>query len=329
MSTDAADRVLGSWIVGCLGLACGAPVQDAEVTGPAPVAVAAPSEPKEPANDLPANDLPANDLPANDLAEWYAGPPGVEERLMAVDSLEVLSIDPSDWDQHDPKHFRRYGVLGSVQVTDPAQRDTIVRELFRNFHTETKFRVGAPYCFVPRVGLRATDAQGTIDLVICYECSQMLSYTGAEHTSHLMIHGFGRKELRETLMRARIELATEHDFYSPELDVRFELVSAPGPRALADFERGAAAALRGCFLKDYETGGGEPAVFTASVQVARHGRITVDKIEELDPELDLGRCVAKALTRLRLAKAKADAQLEVRVSMRLRPPKGWPPKVAD
>lgn len=176
-----------------LALACGAPPDS---PAPAP-----------PAQPLAA---PAPPAPADAPISPYDPPPGVEDRLLAMTSLELFSVDPGHRHDHG---FRGYGVLGSVVVHDRAAIQAMIRGLFDNFRPPPELRqpfgVGAAYCFEPRLGVRATDAAGTVDLLICYECGRMHAWSPEFRESWILYFGLGQDALRAPLLAAGVPFAPD------------------------------------------------------------------------------------------------------------------------
>lgn len=71
--------------------------------------------------------------------------------------------------------FHGYPVLGQVQVTDPSQKQELLRALedgiARSSHS-------IPACFSPRHGIHAVAGNNSVDLVICFHCQQFEIYWG-------------------------------------------------------------------------------------------------------------------------------------------------------
>jgi hypothetical protein len=101
----------------------------------------------------------------------------------APDSLVLYSIDGEDPDHEVSKYpesverFHGYPVLGKTEIGDRDQRQEIVESVELGI---TSFDGYPAKCFWPRHGLRITQADKTIDYVICFECNQVKIFRGDE-----------------------------------------------------------------------------------------------------------------------------------------------------
>jgi hypothetical protein len=66
--------------------------------------------------------------------------------------------------------FHRNKVLGKILITDPEVKAELVNALYRGIAESDG---SASACFNPRHGIRAVKGWRTIDLEICFECSQV------------------------------------------------------------------------------------------------------------------------------------------------------------
>ncbi len=73
----------------------------------------------------------------------------------------------------DAETFHGYRILGAADVDDPTTRRRIVELVYDGVDGNTT-TVAA--CFDPRHGIRATQGDRSIDLVICFECLQLKLY---------------------------------------------------------------------------------------------------------------------------------------------------------
>ena len=95
--------------------------------------------------------------------------------LEGATHLELLSLDP----EHDPPHrsrlFHGFRVLGRTPIGSPDDRRRLFFELNKGNAENAGMRAS---CFNPRHGLRAALHGRVADLVICFECRQVVAYVG-------------------------------------------------------------------------------------------------------------------------------------------------------
>ncbi len=96
-------------------------------------------------------------------------PENVREAFAKARSLELYSLDPSTGDK-EGQGFRGWTVLGKVTLKDAAAKSAM--EAVEQGVKDSDGR-GAK-CFIPRHGMRV----GSVDLVICFECSHVYVYEG-------------------------------------------------------------------------------------------------------------------------------------------------------
>jgi BON domain-containing protein len=103
--------------------------------------------------------------------------PEMKRVLNTGEHFVLLSLDPT------PPAFRKsnkplketfhdYRVLGKTEIRDPDERKRLLRALYRATDDG-----GVPaQCFNPRHGINARLGDDTVDLVICFECSELKAY---------------------------------------------------------------------------------------------------------------------------------------------------------
>jgi hypothetical protein len=104
----------------------------------------------------------------------------------------------------DETNFRGYRILGQTALTSPESRRVVVntvRDAVR------KWDGAMAACFEPRHGVRATDASGTHDFLICFACRQVYVYSPGEARKQLGIHASGQP-LNDILTDAHVPLPT-------------------------------------------------------------------------------------------------------------------------
>ncbi len=116
---------------------------------------------------------PRGDPPSR--AEWrLAAPDGlalVTEALQQADVIHVLSLSPYP-DATLTERFHEWPVLGTVAVTDPRTLGRVRAAL------QVQHAIGVTTCFWPRHGVRINLRREPLDLVICYDCSQVQAHHG-------------------------------------------------------------------------------------------------------------------------------------------------------
>src|SRR5438034_1390843 len=98
----------------------------------------------------------------------------------------LLSINPNPPESPDDvdskEKFHEYPILGRVEIKDPKQKSELLALLYKGVR---KSRGGTPGCFEPRHGIRAVAGTNWIELVICFECTQIAEYgSGGEGDGH-------------------------------------------------------------------------------------------------------------------------------------------------
>lgn len=101
--------------------------------------------------------------------------------LLTKNEFELISLAPNE--EKDKDGFHNYKVLVKMLVKTDEDRKTIVEALVKGMEG----KIVAARCFIPRHGIRATKDGKTVDLVICFECSQMHLYQGDAKAVHLLI----------------------------------------------------------------------------------------------------------------------------------------------
>jgi hypothetical protein len=101
--------------------------------------------------------------------------PGTLEKLADSPSRVVLySLSPrSDEGTPPDQTFHTYTIRGRADVTDPKERQALLRALAKGARDATPNMMGA--CFNPRHGLRVEQGSYAADFVICFECLQVQS----------------------------------------------------------------------------------------------------------------------------------------------------------
>lgn len=128
----------------------------------------------------------------------------IEEVLRNGQSFELISIEPSWWEEppEGAEMFHGNQVLGTMQVSDPATRDRIVSALLEGISEDAT----AYDCFDPRHGIRVEYRGVTHEFSICFECGQIYWY-GQGDSQRLLVFGSPAKTFNQMLREANIPLA--------------------------------------------------------------------------------------------------------------------------
>jgi len=131
------------------------------------------------------------------------------------EQLTLFSIDGrnADGGPHERGHgvpppvgmFHDYPVLGSVEITDPGERQQIIAALKDGI---ARGGVTAA-CFLPRHGLRAVEKGKVVEYVICFECGQFHAFQDGQNAPGGNINSDIKKFLNQPLQNAGIPIAPE------------------------------------------------------------------------------------------------------------------------
>jgi len=111
---------------------------------------------------------------ARQLARVFPG--GSRQVLEDAPFLTMMSIDPRNElpdDTKAPGTFRGYRIVGQLQLDGERKRKLI--RVFYDGMTRDGIRAK---CFSPRHAISAKHGDRTVDLLICFECGHIKSYTG-------------------------------------------------------------------------------------------------------------------------------------------------------
>ena len=115
-------------------------------------------------------------------------PDDIDSVLMNADVITLYSLDPSEtyrlrlanenWtDPIDTDSFHSWVVLGHVKIDDQEHINTIVSSLQRDLNNYSTYDGVLPPCkFQPRHAIRAESAKEVVDIAICFQCMQVMSF---------------------------------------------------------------------------------------------------------------------------------------------------------
>lgn len=129
-------------------------------------------------------------------------PPAAKTVLDRAAQIELLSLDPeSGGEAPEAKRFHRNRILGSTVLAGKRKQQAVA--VIERGINATSIKME---CFNPRHGIRATHENKTVELIICFECHQVVVAIGNE-TSTLLITWKGQAELDALLSAANVPLA--------------------------------------------------------------------------------------------------------------------------
>src|SRR5262249_35691856 len=104
------------------------------------------------------------------------------------------------------KLFHNRKVLGETEIKDPKRRSELLEALYKGVEPYETGDWALPDCFFPRHGIKATDGTNWVELVICFECKQIVEDSNKGHTS-TMVTDEPRDLFNRTLQEAGVPLA--------------------------------------------------------------------------------------------------------------------------
>jgi hypothetical protein len=106
-------------------------------------------------------------------------PPAALAALQDPDRLELMTVSIEPVESSLPK-IQGHAILGKVDITDAGVR----RELTVPLVESIRAGVGEPgsKCFSPRHALRAVKGADQVDLVVCFQCSDVVVVHGGKAT---------------------------------------------------------------------------------------------------------------------------------------------------
>jgi hypothetical protein len=134
-------------------------------------------------------------------------PSAAKSILEKADQIELLSIDPGhpERDEPPPKgDYYGWKVLGKTVIEDKDTQKSIHSAL------EQGIAEGGwpPACFDPRHAIHASDNGKTVDLLICFECKQILVYLdGQRQDPYVFTSSSPEPVLDKVLTQANVPLA--------------------------------------------------------------------------------------------------------------------------
>lgn len=150
-----------------------------------------------------ADSDPLRQLDEVDTSQVTLGEP-LDSLLRASHSIELLSLDPDPPQDESPDQFHGWKVLGRASV-EPATALTLINDLKAGYAT-AETELGAPACFNPRHGLRISSADKTLDVVICFECTQIAIYEGNRVVDNLPTSSLPAERFNQVVREYKLPL---------------------------------------------------------------------------------------------------------------------------
>lgn len=164
------------------------------------------------------NDLPREVREAAEGADQFVlyslDPHELFHKLAKVESEEgwgvgepEVAAKPGEDEGAEAKVVKRFTggwmILGEVEITDQAKRDELMGALREAAQANDGMVAG---CFIPRHGLRIVKGEETWDLVICFECLQMMVYLNDKKMDSVLITEIAQPTFDAALREAGVEL---------------------------------------------------------------------------------------------------------------------------
>lgn len=116
--------------------------------------------------------------------------------LEKAGQLELLSIDPRTEKEAPKGGFHGYKVLGRTTLKGEAQKK-VVAALLKGMEG----KIDPAKCFDPRHGIAATHEGNSVELVICFECSQLYVHVTSEKGAKKLLIGNGPEPLLDKILK--------------------------------------------------------------------------------------------------------------------------------
>ena len=130
-------------------------------------------------------------------------PESVLSVLKTAETFELFSLDPErDGGDESSHRIEDWHVLGATCIDDLDTREAVVSQLAEGAAQAR----GMAMCFIPRHAVRAISLVGTVELVICFQCSSVHYFLDGEFTGELPISEKPHQLLDQILLHANIPL---------------------------------------------------------------------------------------------------------------------------
>jgi hypothetical protein len=96
--------------------------------------------------------------------------------------------------------------MGKAEIKDPKPKSELLKALYAGVAKYEKGDFAIPECFIPRHGIKATAGTNWVELVICFECEQIVEDSNRGHAWN-MVSADPRDLFNRTLQEAGVPLA--------------------------------------------------------------------------------------------------------------------------
>jgi len=130
--------------------------------------------------------------------------------LESGEKFILISIEPirtlPERSTAKTEYFHNHKVLGQTEIKDPKQKSELLKALYTGVEQYEKGEFAVPECFVPRHGIKAVAGTNWVELVICFECKQIVEDSNKGH-AWTMVSEEPRQLFNRTLQEAGVLLA--------------------------------------------------------------------------------------------------------------------------
>lgn len=98
----------------------------------------------------------------------------LKNTLEHAETFTLFSLNPEPDSRKKPKpEFKGYPQLGKTQIPAGNDRTNLISVLYDGIANGDAIAM----CFNPRHGIRATQGSNTVELLICFECGQIYTFS--------------------------------------------------------------------------------------------------------------------------------------------------------
>jgi len=126
--------------------------------------------------------------------------------LEKATEFELLSIGHYPFPENRTEDFQGWPVIGKTTIKDPNARKRLIDAMEKGVE-ENKGETMK--CFNPRHGIRVTHDGRTAELLICFECFQVMVYVTGEKEQRVLITDSPAPVFNQMLQQAKVPLARD------------------------------------------------------------------------------------------------------------------------
>ncbi len=126
--------------------------------------------------------------------------------LEHAEMFTLFSLDPDRDVQAKPKEeFKGYRQLGKTQVPAGSDRTNLLAVLYDGIANGNAIA----QCFNPRHGIRATQGSNTVELLICFECGQIYTFSNRGSNQMFATSAKPAAAFNSYLKKAKVSLSKD------------------------------------------------------------------------------------------------------------------------